>query len=707
MKIIGLEDRNEPAVNYNLGLLEGAPPPSMERISNQNDGEIVAETEKFRAYQVRWSVLKGVNGEGLLVQPKSKPIAIVIVLPDADQTPEQLLGLSLGVPEESQLARRFAENGYLVLIPLLVSRQTLMKGKPSEQTYREWIYRQAYHMGHHIIGYEVNKVMAAVGWFKQSTYKDIKIGVAGYCEGGLIALYAAAIDQRIDAVMVSGYFSNRQDVWKEPIYRNVFGLLTEFGDAEIGSLVAPRPILIEYSRIPETLEKLAENPVPPNVFVKNGYKGGLNTPDFRTIQSEFKRMDSLSGKNLQPKALITGAENKPVDFGSRRAAEKFSAFLGIKIPLPLSAALPLEQRTLFNVEKRQIRLVKELEDHVQWRLRISDQVRNDYFLHKVMPEFALKKWSTKAYHPYFNPDHFVAEAGNYRNYLSEEIIGKFEEPLLPVNARTRKVYDKERWVGYEVVLDVYTNFFTAGILLLPKDIQESEKRPVVVCQVGLDGLPQNAIEGMSSYNDMAARLVEEGFIVYCPYVLYRGGDRFRWLVRKANTVKKDLFSFMVSQHEQTLRWLGALSFVDKDRIAFYGKSYGGKTAMRIPAILEGYCLSICSGDFGDWTRKIVDPYFPAGYMNTAEWEIYSFDMGNKFSYAELAYLIFPRPFMVERGHHDTVQPDEWVAYEYAKVKYLYDQFNKSDKTFIEFFNGGHASKNEGTFTFLHKHLNWP
>ena len=63
--------------------------------------------------------------------------------------------------------------------------------------------------------------------------------------------------------------------------------------------------------------------------------------------------------------------------------------------------------------------------------------------------------------------------------------------------------------------------------------------------------------------------------------------------------------------------------------------------------------------------------------------------------------------MVERGHDDMVQPDEWVFYEYGKVKYFYDQFNKGDKVDMEVFNGGHSMRCEGTFVFLHKHLDWP
>ena len=35
----------------------------------------------------------------------------------------------------------------------------------TNQTHREWIYRQAYQMGRHLIGYEVQKILAAVDWF--------------------------------------------------------------------------------------------------------------------------------------------------------------------------------------------------------------------------------------------------------------------------------------------------------------------------------------------------------------------------------------------------------------------------------------------------------------------------------------------------------------------------------------------------------------
>ena len=129
---------------------------------------------------------------------------------------------------------------------------------------------------------------------------------------------------------------------------------------------------------------------------------------------------------------------------------------------------------------------------------------------------------------------------------------------------------------------------------------------------------------------------------------------------------------IVPQHQQITDWLKTLPFVDPSRIAFYGLSYGGKSAMRIPPLVKNYCLSICSADFNEWVWKNASTRSPYSYVWSGEYEIFEFDLGSTFNYAEMAALIAPRPFMVERGHFDGVAPDEAVAYEFAKVYHLYD-----------------------------------
>jgi hypothetical protein len=346
-----------------------------------------------------------------------------------------------------------------------------------------------------------------------------------------------------------------------------------------------------------------------------------------------------------------------------------------------------------DVVARQQRQLDELDSHNQWLLSESPFVRKEYMKN-------LDTTSVEAYEK-------TVEA--YRDAFRNETIGRFDHDLLPFNARSRKSWDTEKWTGYEVMLDVFPDVFAYGVLLVPKDLKEGEKRPVVVCQHGLEGRPTDVFLGdHAAYHDFAAKLCERGFITFSPQNIYIFKDRFRTLQRKANSVGKTLFSVMVPQHQQIVNWLKTQPNVDPDRIAFYGLSYGGKSAMRIPALVTDYCLSICSADFNEWVLKNASSRHNFSYVWTGEYEIFEFDLGSTFNYAEMAALICPRPFMVERGHFDGVGEDEWVAYEFAKIRYLYQaKLGIGARTEIEWFVGPHTINGKGTFDFLHKHLDWP
>src|SRR3974390_3077194 len=130
--------------------------------------------------------------------------------------------------------------------------------------------------------------------------------------------------------------------------------------------------------------------------------------------------------------------------------------------------------------------------------------------------------------------------------------------------------------------------------------------------------------------------------------------------------------------------------------------------MRVPALVTNYCLSICSGDFNDWVWKCASTLSPYTYVRMPEYEIFEFDLGSTFNYSEMAALIAPRPFMVERGHFDGVAPDETVGYEFAKVLHLYEgRLKWNGRCVIEWFDGPHEIHGVGTYRFLHEHLNWP
>jgi len=648
----------------------------------------------------RWQVLEGVTAEGLILRPLDDEIVgLVIAIPDAAWTPEVFCGADPDQPEASPLPRMLAEQGFLVVIPTLISREQTFSGNPTiamtNQTHREWVYRSAFEVGRHVIGYEVQKVLAAVDaleHFNKTVDSDLPICVAGVGEGGLLALYSAALDSRIDATLVSGYFQPREGVWQEPIERNVWRLLTLFGDAELAGMVAPRPLIIEACAVPEITTPLA----PLEGHRAGAAPGAIKTAELAAVEWEFAKAQAIYAQLEAKDAVQLVASDKGTGTaGSRRALAKL--YDAVKLdPLPTEVSSPLKLDTTVNTQERQQRQVQELIDFTQRKLHLSYKVRD-------------KLWNTA---DRSSVDKYVATADKLRQQVMEELIGKLPNPTIEPNPRTRKILDEAEYVGYEVLLDVYPDVVAGGILLLPKDLKADEQRPVVVCQHGLEGVPMDTITGPGSpgfppYKAFSAELAKRGFIVYAPQNPYRGKDRFRTLQRKSNPLGRSLFSYIIPQHQVTLDWLSTLPCVDPARIAFYGLSYGGKTAVRVPPIVTDYCLSICSADFNEWVSKNASVDFPNSYVFTGEYEIFEWNMAHVANYAELSWLMTPRPFMVERGHDDGVGIDEWVAWEYAKVKRHYVKLGIGDRTEIEFFDGPHTINGKATYDFLHRHLNWP
>lgn len=626
-------------------------------------------------YQLRLKAFGQVHADGVLLCP-SEPRADVVFLPDADDA--ELIPAG---------AAALARSGCRVAVVRLVGRGL----EEHQMSRREWIQRPAFLLGRTIAGYELLKALAVVDHLLANQGEEKRpLGIVGHGEGGRLALYAAALDERIDAALVSGAFGPRERLWREPADRNVFGLLREFGDAELASLVAPRPLVIEHGTDPAygyraaaDLELDFENrgQVP-------GKPGLLPTPSDAEVAAELERLAALVP--FATTDLVAG--DAPV---SDEAVSRFLGRFGIEArPRPELADTPLPPHP---------DRAEELVLHNRLALIEAAGDRKRYFAD-------LKTDSLENFNKTIEP---------YRGKFRSEVVGDFERPLLPAKARTRPYQVGEKTLSYEVVLDVMESggekVFAYGILTLPKDLDlaSGERRPVVVCQHGLEGTPQDVVGEAkhNAYKAFATRLAERGFITFAPQNGYKYFDLFRLQQFKAQSIGRTLFSLIVPQHRQITDWLAAQPWADPDKIAFYGLSYGGKSAMRIPPLVDRYCLSICSADFNEWVWKNAATDAESlrySYANKGEYEIFEWNLGGTFNYAEMAALICPRPFMVERGHFDGVAPDEQVAFEFAKVRNLYQaKLGIGERCEIEWFVGPHAINGEATYSFLHRHLGWP
>jgi dienelactone hydrolase len=678
-----------------LGVVDTRLPPHLELVGGPGQPALIADAEKFNVYAVRWAVFPGVDAEGLLLEPKDDPTANLIAIPDADWRPEMLAGLVPGVPVAAQTPALWAGQGFRVLIPTLIDRKDDYSGNPkiarfTNQPHREFIYRMAYEMGRHILGYEIQKVLAGIDWMQAHSKPETAelVAVVGYGEGGLLARLAAAVDERIKFVAPLGNGGPAENMWAEPIYRNIWGYLREFGTAELYRLIIPRVGDAE----PQTVMRngteqidtdlgwpVIDGPPRPRPSRSGAAPGKLTVPSIEAVRAETKRAWDLAVRHFP---------------SPDSAGNTLAMIVSVRNDRPIKYRKVY--RKDFDPAPRQKRQFDQLVAYTQQLMRDSERGRQRTFWSKL---------------DFSSPAKYEASTAGFRRQMWEELIGKLPAPTEPMNPCSRLAYDEPKWKGYEVTLDLYPDVFAYGILLVPKDLKPGEKRPVVVCQHGLEGRPQDVVNPKiktRAYNSFGAQLADRGYIVYAPQNPYIGHDRFRVLQRKANPLKLSIFSFIVRQHERTLDWLAQQPFVDPNRMAFYGLSYGGKTAMRVPALLpRRYCLSICSGDFNEWVWKNVSVDFSASYMFSNEYDMYEFNLANSFGYAEMAALIAPRPFMVERGHDDPVGIDEWVAYEYAKVRRLYSKLGLPERTEIEFFPGGHMINGQGTFAFLARHLKWP
>jgi dienelactone hydrolase len=719
------------AVDPRTSLLKGS---GFELIGTPATPSMLAESSVAAVFAVRWPVLEGVTGEGLLVVPH-QPRAAVVALSDAAKSPEEFVGLnSQNNDEDGIWVKMLASTGAVVLVPTLIDRDHEWSGHPevgfTNQPHREFLYRQAFEMGRHPIGYEVQKVRAALDLLERFRAPEVPIsevagadvageadpanrklplGVSGIGEGALIALFVAALDPRVEATMISGHFGPREGVWSEPIYRNVWGLLREFGDAELASMLAARHLTIQEQWNPTGLEEdetqIEEVVSLPGDDLPQTDPGRATTAapgrfaarkvaevkqEFEKVVAVFERLENRTRLRLD------------IGAGSWQQWGDGSGFFhSLKLMQPDDTRLanfqPDEEEdsgdgsSSYSPKQRQRHQFQELQDHVQRLMEKSHRIRNARWL---PPQKSRETWAESR--------------AALRDLVLDSYIGRLTHDRLPPRPRTRVIRRTEQYTAYEVELDVIEGVIAGGILLVPSDLKPDERRPVVVCQHGLESLAIDTLAlegpGYQYYKGFAHKLAGEGFVVYAPQNPYRGEDRFRVIQRMANPLGRSLFSYIIAQHDQTLAWLRTLDFVQPDKIGFYGLSYGGKTAMRVPPFVEGYALSICSGDFTDWARTITTNQERYGYAFTGEYEIPEWNLGHIASYAELASLMFPRPFMVEQGHQDGGAPTEWVLGEFGKVRRMYDHLGESDRARIEFFDGPHTIHGVGTVEFLKRWL---
>ena len=103
-------------------------------------------------------------------------------------------------------------------------------------------------------------------------------------------------------------------------------------------------------------------------------------------------------------------------------------------------------------------------------------------------------------------------------------------------------------------------------------------------------------------------------------------------------------SIELAKLHRVVDFLQSLSFVDPNRLGYYGLSYGGYSAMWMPPLEPRLKLTVISAHFNDWQTMLTDSTRPgASYWTLPDEDFYNWNVLNRFVHTQMIAAMWPRP----------------------------------------------------------------
>lgn len=618
------------------------------------------------------------NARALIFLPRVKVIPdCVIAIPPATESREEFAGIAEGSKPALWLQALLARD-VAVAIPENVERTDdhPICRQAGGKDRRRVLWRAGFIVGRSLVGMEVQQVQAIHGFFAwlpgagRTTFV-----VMGQGQGAMTALYAGAVDEQFAAVVSLDYFQPRENCWQEPVDQVLYGQLQEFGDAELAALIAPRPLLVVRS------------------------SGGAIPSS--SVSAEFARAQRFyqelhAAEKLQ--TLETGEDAMP------STALKMAALLGTREPSnPPELGLQIPRAEV-------------------------DQARNQHFESWFQYLQNLIAASSQNLKSYWQLDSTPAadrpqKAQRLRAELAH-LVGVIPIDKVPMNARTALVAETDKFLAYDVLLDVVPGVEAYGQLLVPRAVagETHERLPAVVCQHGFDGAPKY-VSGVGDhlesndhfYHRFGQRLAERGYVVFAPYMtvpevhqapaIVHRADLVNPLVRLAAPLGMMRTSIELAKLHRVVDFLQSLSFVDPDHIGYYGLSYGGYSALWMPPLEPRLKLTVISAFFNDWQTMLTDTSrYGQSYWTLPDEDFYNWNVLNRFTHTQMIAAMWPRPVCIEYGSEDRVTTPAWHQRAWQEVNAFAESWGIQGKIIDDDFLGPHTIHGIGTFFFLDRWL---
>jgi dienelactone hydrolase len=636
----------------------------------------LADEDGVRIEELVIPLGKQLRARALLFLPEGAgPHAAVIAIPPEDQTREEFVGIAQGMTPARWLTG-LLERQVAVAVPMMVERRAdhPICEKAHGQDRRRILWRLGFIVGQTLVGIDVEQVIAVRNFLaSQPEIDGGRIAVLGKGQGGMTALYATAVDDRIAGTVIVDYFQQREGSWKGPVDQVLYGQLNEFGDAEVAALIAPRPLAIVST---------PGGPIP-----------------HESQWAEVKRAERFySGLRATNQLSAIEEPTDSLEAAASKIAEMLKARAGGNRS-NLEIRIPLER-----IEQTRNEYFETFYHYLRSLCEASDDIRTAY-------------WQLRSTPPTSRP-HKVAQI---RKDLTN-LMGMIPRGNLPLHPRTVLIGETDKFLAYDVLLDVVSGVEAYGQLLVPREVGGDVDRrlPAVVCQHGFGGAPRYVtgvgpeVESQSYFHKFGERLAERGYVVFAPYVTVPYGyqppsnvhraDLINPLVRQAASLGVMRTSIELTKLHCIVDFLQSLPFVDTKRIGYYGISYGGYSALWMSPLEPRLRFTIISGHFNSWRLMLTDEDHKS-YWNLPDEDFYNWNVLNRFGHAELIAAMWPRPVCIEYGSEDTVTIPEWhkLAWEDITQEFV-GPWGMRDRVVDDDFIGRHMIHGIGTFFFIDRWL---
>jgi dienelactone hydrolase len=220
------------------------------------------EYPKYRREKFVFQSRPGVGVLGYLLTPKAgkPPYSAVICIPGHGRGVDDIVGIdeqgrdrTVKVGYEYDYAVQVAEHGMaaVAIEPMSFGcrRDAKTIARSLDASVCQPTAGSALLLGQTIIGWRVHEVMRAIDWIETRPELDAKrVGCMGCSGGGMATQFAAAIEPRIKAALVSCYLNTFRDCVmsiSHCIDNYIPGILNWAEMYDVAGLIAPRPLWVE------------------------------------------------------------------------------------------------------------------------------------------------------------------------------------------------------------------------------------------------------------------------------------------------------------------------------------------------------------------------------------------------------------------------------------------------------------------------------